>query len=216
MSRPHNHPAPSPAPAGGGWAETQPGLWKHRDGRYVILRFVVPADRPEPVFVLRKLIPGMPHRLGYFLGEHYGLADAQQHAERDAWAEAHGRDSNVPETLPGALAVERFFLPISNGTEVAGLAVVREEGRVYARVVAMGRVTDAYELSTFAQVDVTDVAEQERAALLAEIDRLKGRIDAMEDDCTLLSALQAAGVDNWDGYGYAHELMREWDQGDGR
>lgn len=26
----------------------------------------------------------------------------------------------------------------------------------------------------------------------------------------------AAGVDNWDGYGYAHELMREWDQGDGR
>ncbi|GAA3172464.1 hypothetical protein [Nonomuraea salmonea] len=119
----------------------------------------------------------------------------------------------MPETLPGALAVERFFLPISNGTEVAGLAVVREEGRVYARVVAMGRVTDAYELSTFAQVDVTDVAEQERAALLAEIDRLKGRIDAMEDDCTLLSALQAAGVDNWDGYGYAHELMREWDQG---
>lgn len=39
-----------------------------------------------------------------------------------------------------------------------------------------------------------------------EYDELMDRITDMEDDLQLLSALQAAGVDNWDGYDYAISL----------
>lgn len=30
-------------------------------------------------------------------------------------------------------------------------------------------------------------------------------------DCALLNALEAAGVDNWEGYEYAIDLLKEWD-----
>ncbi len=32
------------------------------------------------------------------------------------------------------------------------------------------------------------------------------------DDSRLLDALRAAGVDNWDGYDYAQELLEEWEK----
>ena len=44
----------------------------------------------------------------------------------------------------------------------------------------------------------------------AEVERLKARVAELEEDARLLAALNAAGVDNWDGYSYAHELLREW------
>jgi hypothetical protein len=48
----------------------------------------------------------------------------------------------------------------------------------------------------------------------AEVERLTARVAEMEEDSTLLEALRTAGVDNWDGYSYAHEILREW-QNDG-
>ncbi len=30
------------------------------------------------------------------------------------------------------------------------------------------------------------------------------------DDSQFLDALKAAGVDNWDGYEVAHEILKEW------
>lgn len=32
------------------------------------------------------------------------------------------------------------------------------------------------------------------------------------EDSSWLSALRAAGVDNWEGYDYAMELLREWEE----
>ena len=31
------------------------------------------------------------------------------------------------------------------------------------------------------------------------------------DESRFLHALQAAGVDNWEGYSYAYDLLEEWD-----
>lgn len=42
-------------------------------------------------------------------------------------------------------------------------------------------------------------------ALLAEVRRLRARVAELEGDAALLSALQAAGVDNWEGYDDALE-----------
>ena len=42
-------------------------------------------------------------------------------------------------------------------------------------------------------------------ALVAEVRRLRAEVDALADDSALLAALQAAGVDNWEGYDDALE-----------
>lgn len=58
-----------------------------------------------------------------------------------------------------------------------------------------GDGTDAAADEEFVKHAVQDVR-----ALLAEIRRLRAEVDALEDDSALLAALQAAGVDNWEGY----------------
>ena len=44
-------------------------------------------------------------------------------------------------------------------------------------------------------------------ALAAEVRRLNARVAELEEDGNLLSALQAAGVDNWEGYDDAIEHL---------
>ncbi len=39
---------------------------------------------------------------------------------------------------------------------------------------------------------------------------LQEKIRASADDLQFLSALEAAGVDNWEGYSHAWELVKEW------
>lgn len=48
----------------------------------------------------------------------------------------------------------------------------------------------------------------------SEAERLRARVAELEDDAATLSALRAAGVDNWDGYDYAMELRREREEAD--
>jgi len=43
--------------------------------------------------------------------------------------------------------------------------------------------------------------------LLAEVERLRARNTELESDAQFLAALQAMGVDNWDGYDEACELL---------
>ncbi len=38
---------------------------------------------------------------------------------------------------------------------------------------------------------------------------LQAYLRSVEEELDLLHALRAAGVDNWEGYSYAHELLRE-------
>lgn len=42
----------------------------------------------------------------------------------------------------------------------------------------------------------------------------KAEYDSLKEDENLLLALQSAGVDNWEGYSYARELMTEWAEND--
>lgn len=37
----------------------------------------------------------------------------------------------------------------------------------------------------------------------------KKEYDALKEDEALLDALRAAGVDNWDGWDFAHEMLNE-------
>jgi hypothetical protein len=89
------------------WAEMQPGWsWRSADGTYVILRSVLPEDRPQPaeVFTLRKIdhasARAWPGRLGYFRAERYTLAAAQAEARRDAYCDEHRAERSVPEDFP--------------------------------------------------------------------------------------------------------------------
>ena len=56
-----------------------------------------------------------------------------------------------------------------------------------------------------------------RGAILAmQIDnntktQLFNYLDKLEERERWLCALEAAGVDNWSGYEYAHEVIEEWD-----
>jgi hypothetical protein len=49
-------------------------------------------------------------------------------------------------------------------------------------------------------------------ALLNDIKRLKVEIEGLEEDAEFLSCLEACGVDNWDGYGDAKQMMAEGDE----
>ena len=146
------------------WTPVQPGWsWRSTDGRYVILRSVLPETRANPsdVFHLRKIDPEMaaayPGKLGYLLGESWSFDQADAEAQRDAWASANGRESHVPEDYQ-ALALQRFFWPISQGTSRAALAVERDGDRVVAKVVGMSRSDgDDYEPGTYAELDLTGI-----------------------------------------------------------
>ena len=43
----------------------------------------------------------------------------------------------------------------------------------------------------------------------AEYDELKSQIAQLKERDRLLSALEASGVDNWDGIDYAYEMLEE-------
>jgi len=38
--------------------------------------------------------------------------------------------------------------------------------------------------------------------------------DRLLEDSNFLSALRAAGVDNWSGYGEAFDILEEWEEGE--
>lgn len=43
----------------------------------------------------------------------------------------------------------------------------------------------------------------------AELENIESRIEEYQEDSEFLDALRAAGVDNWEGYGFAYEIMKE-------
>lgn len=57
-------------------------------------------------------------------------------------------------------------------------------------------------------------AEADREALLLEVERLHGQLDQLLADSQKLNALECAGVDNWEGYSEAIELLDEWQKED--
>ena len=40
----------------------------------------------------------------------------------------------------------------------------------------------------------------------------KKKYEELSEDSRFLRALRAAGVDNWDGYGIAFDILKEWDE----
>lgn len=147
------------------WVEIEQGkTWRSIDGRYAIVAVTLPETPPHTEYLVRKIDPAMaaayPSRqtLGYHIDIELDINAAKATAERDAWADAHWDTRSVPEDLP-SVALERFFWPISNGTNRAGLAVVKENGRLYARVVGMcreGEDDPHFVVGTFAEIDLDD------------------------------------------------------------
>lgn len=67
------------------------------------------------------------------------------------------------------------------------------------RLAQYGQRTSTWSTATYN--DGTEKALHEIAlGLKTEIDRLRTRLADLEGDAAMLSALQAYGVDNWDGY----------------
>jgi hypothetical protein len=144
------------------WVETKPGLWHSIDGKYVIVRTVLPEDRPNPAecYTLRKFDPASvaayPGNLGYFRTEENTLQAAQEAAERDAYCDAHRAEMSVSEDYP-ALALTRFFWPIDHdGITRGALAIVRDGERVVARIVSMARPEGPFEPVVYAEIDFAD------------------------------------------------------------
>jgi hypothetical protein len=147
------------------WLEMTANLWRSVDGRYIIVGSVLPEWRPDPtqIYTLRKIDAASRDAYpqnwtcGCFVEETYGLDAAKRAAELDAWSEAQGVARHVPKDYP-AVAVKRFFWPISTGTSKGALAIVRDGDRLLARVVGMGRgEDDRYQPGIFAEIDLTNL-----------------------------------------------------------
>lgn len=72
----------------------------------------------------------------------------------------------------------------------------------------MGFVFVARRMGAVLQRLIDEAAEAD--ALRAELEELRTKWADCQEDLDFLNALGAAGVDNWTGYDYARELMREW------
>lgn len=149
------------------WVEHGPGQWRSTDGRYLILCSARPGDIPSlaTIYTLRKrgkdeVRAWGDNYLGYHLGEHFSLTEAQAHAHRDARADrAHGANVATLDALP-ALASAPFWWWISDGTTRGRLIVTREGGRVYARIVGMScRTETEWVPGVAAEVDITDLTQ---------------------------------------------------------
>lgn len=59
----------------------------------------------------------------------------------------------------------------------------------------------------------SDVPEDNKALMIAVAGEVRKHLDLedMEEDVAMLRALEAAGVDNWEGYDNAREILREWE-----
>lgn len=142
------------------WVKLTPFSWHSRCGRYTITHSVLPELQFDPteVYTLRKRDRATAHvrpfGLGWHLAERYTLADAQQEAQNNAWSDAQCGERHVPADLP-AVALTRFYWPISNGCTRAALAIVRRDGRLYAQVVGMHRNDDDnYESGAYVEIEL--------------------------------------------------------------
>ena len=148
------------------WIQVGRSQWFSEGGRYVILHSVLPElGEATEIYTVRKRDPASaranPSTLGYHLAECYTLRAAQQEADRDNWSDAQGKARHVPETYP-ALALSRFYWPISSGITLAGLAIVRRDGKLYVQVVGMSRgddpgqfPADHYRPGIYAEIELT-------------------------------------------------------------
>lgn len=142
------------------WVEMEQGVWRSTNGLYAIVRQVLPERPPRTVWQARKVDQLMdrahPGRgdLGCLLEEspwgwcsQNDVCSAEAAIEYDAFASAH--ETSVPEDHP-AIAMSRFWWPVSGGTKRGALVVTRNGDELVAQVVGMSRhddtgfVPDAY------------------------------------------------------------------------
>lgn len=90
------------------WEHTKRDLWRSTDGRYAIVRGVLPEDRPAATttYTLRVIHPDtarhQPGSLGVFLAERFHLTAAQQVAEHHAHAATHSQHHHHIANSPPA------------------------------------------------------------------------------------------------------------------
>lgn len=88
--------------------------------------------------------------------------------------------------------------------ETAGMAITRTGGEG-----SLEEMVKVNEQGMFYYIDKYQTEQETNKKLLAEIERLKQRNEELADDSLMLSCYRNAGVDNWDGTGYAEELFEE-------
>ncbi len=96
-----------------------------------------------------------------------------------------------------------------NEGETIGLAVTRTGGEPTQE--EMVKVNEA---SMFHFLEKYQEQEEINKGLQKEVERLHKENLALEEDSLFLSCLQGAGVDNWDGYGDAQEMLDEIKNGE--
>lgn len=126
------------------WSTTvtdQDGTWA---GTYRILA-PAPAQHSRGQFAIGHLVRyndatlGNPDSGGYPLGERWDLESAQALADQHRYRTVNADQADVPEDHP-AVALRRFFWPISDGTTRAALTLRHTSGgRLHAQVVGMSR-----------------------------------------------------------------------------
>ena len=60
-------------------------------------------------------------------------------------------------------------------------------------------------------IDKLNESEKTCTELRKQIITLENEVIVLGEDVRFLNALEAAGVDNWEGYGTAQEILEEWD-----
>lgn len=85
-------------------------------------------------------------------------------------------------------------------------------GMAYERTGGAGSLEEMVQVNEqamFHYIDKYKEQEEINKGLLAEIEKLKAKVDKLSDDSLMLSCYRRAGVDNWDGAGYAEEIYDE-------
>ncbi len=74
-------------------------------------------------------------------------------------------------------------------------------------------MTLAQDLRKQANCIGANVADTEGDDLREALNKLADRVAEVEEREHFLECLEACGVDNWDGFDFAHEMMAEQEQG---
>lgn len=70
-------------------------------------------------------------------------------------------------------------------------------------------MTIAQDLRKQANSIGANVADMNGDSIRDRLNELATKVEKVEEDAKFLRCLEASGVDNWDGFDYAHEMMDE-------
>lgn len=93
--------------------------------------------------------------------------------------------------------------------ESVGMAVRRTGGDpTESEMVIVNENAMKHFINKYSESEATNTDLRKRVVAL------ESEIIDLQSDLQLLNALEAAGVDNWEGYGIAQDILNEWNEND--